>query len=78
VRVGHTTVEFFDNVADVSQDVADVLLSLSGGDGQPEYFLVEEPKPQVEKANIDAKTASIEPTNPDRKFDPKKGQGRGR
>ena len=42
VRVGVTTVKFSDNVAEVSQEVADVLLSLTGGDNLPEYFLVEE------------------------------------
>lgn len=44
VKVGQTIVEFIDGIAEVSADIASVLLSLYGENKQPEYFLVEEEK----------------------------------
>lgn len=55
VKVGMTMVEFVNGEAEVTQEVANVLLSLTGENNLPEYFLVEEPLIKKEEAKEEAK-----------------------
>ena len=72
VKVGHTVVEFIDGMATVPQDISDVLLSLSGDNGTPEYFLVEDDVKEEEEEPTSSTKTTASPGDPVNRYRDKK------